>query len=168
MAMSAGLPEIHANSLFILLSDRGETFTFHWGLIMESRSLLTALQVAVVEPVLQESLGDRLAEVNTGYSNCFHEDMTCRVWVKETLSELEIHGYINLVKDVAEIERKASTRAVVNKFKQTREVAKSEGTAIYLRWILVSSGADSSTLLRRLQADKSLRSTPLSLRRYGH
>ncbi|KKZ64073.1 hypothetical protein EMCG_01569 [[Emmonsia] crescens] len=60
--------------------------------VIESRSLLVALQVAVMEPVLHESLGDRLAEVRTGYSNRFHENMTCRVWVKEALSDLDGYG----------------------------------------------------------------------------
>ncbi|PGH31242.1 hypothetical protein GX50_05979 [[Emmonsia] crescens] len=82
-----------------------------------------------MEPVLHESLGDRLAEVSTGYSNRFHENMLCRVCVKEALSDLGGYGYIKLAKDVAEFEMEASTRAMVNKYKQTREVAKSTGTA---------------------------------------
>lgn len=155
---------LEVNGLYVLLSDRGDTFSFHWALclaasaesrriyhlinpagsqswiyecksstlpssssspststsspsssaaVADPRRLVVAVQIAVVEPALHEALGECLASLPISlYSTRFHEQTTCRVWVKEALYALDDQGYIALSAPVGNVERRALSLAV--------------------------------------------------------
>jgi hypothetical protein len=149
------------NYIYILLSDRGDSYRFHWALYLAKSNtdgvifhlhnpvnsttwayesqpssdipdpdrLLLALEVGgVLEPLLHDSLGDRLAQIPIEYSTRFRENITCRVWIKEALFALNNEGYIKLIKSVDAIEEEAKILAMMNKTHRRRTVAKSSGS----------------------------------------
>ncbi|KAM5438414.1 hypothetical protein MferCBS31731_004991 [Microsporum ferrugineum] len=150
-----------ANGLYVLLSDRGDLWTFHWGLylantkdngtvyhlvnppnsndwmyeakqsnnVQNSNRLLVALKVGIVEPLLHEMLGQCLSEVPIQYSTRFHENITCRVWLKEALYELNERGLLNITKSVDSIEEEAKGAAMINKSSMAKSVIKSTITS---------------------------------------
>ncbi|KAL1961656.1 hypothetical protein VTN77DRAFT_1371 [Rasamsonia byssochlamydoides] len=157
------------NNLYILLSDLGYDYRFHWQLFLATSSssgaifylvnrqdsntsttttktwvyetmssadtsdfstLIVALTVTVIEPILHDSLSDCLAQIPIKYSARFWEDITCRVWVKEALFALDYEGYINLVKSVDAIENEAKSLAVRNKYWGQQSVVKSAGSSV--------------------------------------
>ncbi|PGH12873.1 hypothetical protein AJ79_03973 [Helicocarpus griseus UAMH5409] len=98
--------------------------------VNETYTIYVALQIGSMEPALHEALGDRLAEVDTRYSNHFHTAMTCRVWALEALVDLDELGYIKLTRDTTDIEREAVSAAMVNKSSQACRIFKSRGADI--------------------------------------
>jgi hypothetical protein len=93
-----------------------------------SRRLILALKIAVMDPVLHEPLSDRLAQIPIdSYSTRFHENITCRVWVKEALFALDEEGFIKLTASVDAIEAEAMELALRNKARRVRTIAESSG-----------------------------------------
>ncbi|KAI9835338.1 MAG: hypothetical protein M1819_002482, partial [Sarea resinae] len=78
----------------------------HSSRVSHSLNLLVAVQVGVLEPVLWSALCDRLARISVS-SSARHGHMTCRVWVKRALEELDDEGYIVLARSVDVVEDEA-------------------------------------------------------------
>ncbi|CAG8092148.1 unnamed protein product [Penicillium salamii] len=83
--------------------------------VMNSEGLLVALKIDVLSPGLHQPMLDRLAQIPIGYSTRFHENITCRVWLKEALFLLDEEGFINLTRSVKDFEFEASTLAMQKK-----------------------------------------------------
>lgn len=97
----------------------------------QSRRLLLALKVGVLEPVLQDAVGDRLAQVPIEeYSTRFGEDVTCRVWLKEALFALNDEGYVTLTKSIDGIENEARFLAIRNQSNRRRTIVYSGSTGM--------------------------------------
>lgn len=94
--------------------------------VPNSVNLLVAIKIAVMDPSLHEALANRLAEVPVTASSRYGP-ITCRVWVKEALHELDDEGYIaiNPGSNVDEIEHDAADKAADNKEEKRRTVVKS-------------------------------------------
>ncbi|KAI5787316.1 hypothetical protein EDC01DRAFT_661397 [Geopyxis carbonaria] len=86
-------------------------------------TVLLAVKVAVVEPVLHDALSERLGTVPLTRSPRYG-DVTCRVWLKEALFVLDDEGYIKLTRDIELIENNAAFEAARNKVKRGRSVIK--------------------------------------------
>lgn len=161
--MASSSLAFQTDGLYIILTDRADSFTFHWGFyisksddeglvlqiinspndpdewkyeilkfsradLFSTRKILVALQIGVLDPILHESLADRLAQIPIEYSTRFHEDMTCRVWIKEALFALDQEGYIKLHKSADDIEEEAKFKAMMNKSQNVQTAQKSTGT----------------------------------------
>lgn len=98
--------------------------------VHHSQRLILALKVAVIEPILHDALGDRLAQIPIEYSARFREDITCRVWVKEALFALDEGGYLNLTTSVDAVENEARSLAIKNKYLNQQSVIKSAGSCV--------------------------------------
>lgn len=94
----------------------------------DTSRLVVAIKVAVIEPDLHDALRIRLSEIPIQYSARFKEDVTCRVWLKEVLFELDNEGYIKLTDSVEGIEREVKLAAMRNKHRNLRSVIKSQGS----------------------------------------
>jgi hypothetical protein len=97
--------------------------------VPSSTNLLVGVKIAILDPLLHGPLGERLAQVSTGRSDRYG-DITCRVWLKEALHELDDEGYIQLVKSVDFIEDEALMAAVENRPRNIRSVIKSSGSTV--------------------------------------
>lgn len=89
--------------------------------------VLLALKLGVLDPVVHDAVGSRLAEVPIQYSGRFKENVTCRVWLKEALYALDDEGYVELGRSVNEIDTEATHLAMINKSKRVRSVVTSRG-----------------------------------------
>lgn len=69
-----------------------------------SKTVIVALKIAVLDPVLHQPLGDHLSRIPLQHSTIFHEASSCRVWLKDALYSLDQHGFIKLKTSVEEIE----------------------------------------------------------------
>ncbi|KAF7122518.1 hypothetical protein CNMCM5793_000543 [Aspergillus hiratsukae] len=96
--------------------------------IMHSQRLLVALKIGVLDPALHQALLDRLGQIPIAHSTRFHENITCRVWLKEALFALDDEGYIKLTQGVNDIEEEAKNFAMRNKSRGTKTVARSVGS----------------------------------------
>ncbi|OJJ42687.1 hypothetical protein ASPZODRAFT_1288721 [Penicilliopsis zonata CBS 506.65] len=96
--------------------------------VVASPTFLAALKVGDLEPILHQPLGERLHRIPICHSTRFHEDITCRVWLKEALFALDDEGYIKLVKSVGDIEEEAKHLATRNKSLGRRTIALSGGS----------------------------------------
>lgn len=143
------------NGLYILVSDIGAEAQFHWGLYLatsakagqifhmvnnkdtgykwqyqakpsqnvpSSLTLLVGRKIAVMDPSLHGPLAERLAAVSTT------PPVTCRLWLKRALSDLDDEGYIKLNKSVDWIEEEAFIDALENKPRGRRTVQNSSGS----------------------------------------
>ncbi|KAJ9195563.1 hypothetical protein DTO271D3_3256 [Paecilomyces variotii] len=63
---------------------------------------LAAVKVGMIETELHDALRSRLQEIPMGYSSRYKEEMSCRVWVKESLFALDNEGFIQLANDYQE------------------------------------------------------------------
>ncbi|KAL1873745.1 hypothetical protein Plec18167_006263 [Paecilomyces lecythidis] len=155
--MNSGDINLDPNGLYILLSDIGAEFRFHWGLYLAKESaygtifhvingphtgnkweyqtkssnripyslnLLLAIKIAVIDPVLHDALAERLAQVPVRDSGRYGP-VSCRVWLKEALEELDNEGYIALKAPVSQIEEDAINDAEDNRARRRRTVIKS-------------------------------------------
>ncbi|KAL4783790.1 hypothetical protein BJX76DRAFT_357692 [Aspergillus varians] len=144
--------QFDVNGLYILLSDLGAERQFHWGIYLalsaehgrvyhlinniatdgnweydthlsygvpKSKTLLVAEKIAVMDPVLHEPLGDRLATVSAT------PPVTCRIWLKRALHDLDDEGFIKLTGTVDAIEMDLETSATENKYRGIRTVEQS-------------------------------------------
>ncbi|RDW84101.1 uncharacterized protein DSM5745_04427 [Aspergillus mulundensis] len=144
------------NGLYILLSDIGAEWQFHWGFYLATKpgegrvyhlvnnietnhkweyrtrlsrgvphsiSLLVALKIAVMDPALHGALGDRLKAVSQT------PPVTCRIWLKRALQDLDDEGYIKLKGGVDDIELEGESAAVENKHAKIRQVIASRLSA---------------------------------------
>lgn len=135
------------NGLYILVSDLGSDIQFHWALyLVQSRgrgimfyvinsietgsqwqyqtkastgtpnslNLLVAVKIAVMDPALHSALADRLAAVSDT------PPITCRLWLKRALLELDEEGYIQLTGRVDNIEQEALIEAAENQPQRIR------------------------------------------------
>ncbi|OJD16788.1 hypothetical protein AJ78_03078 [Emergomyces pasteurianus Ep9510] len=69
---------------------------------------LCALKISTIEPLLHEPFQALLGTIPIiPYSQRFGEKITCRVWLKEALYELDQGGFIQLLWPVEEIEKEA-------------------------------------------------------------
>ncbi|KAB8261402.1 hypothetical protein BDV32DRAFT_148667 [Aspergillus pseudonomiae] len=135
------------NGLYILVSDLGSDIQFHWALylaqsqgqgimfhvinsietgnqwqyqtkpitgIPNSLNLLVSLKIAVMDPALHVALVDRLAAVPET------PPITCRLWLKRALHELDEEGYIQLTGSIDDIEQEALTEAAENQPRRIR------------------------------------------------
>ena len=59
-------------------------------------SILTALEIGCLEPMMHPHLLQRLEEIPILDSQRFRERITCRVWLKEAIYALDDEGYIYL------------------------------------------------------------------------
>lgn len=98
--------------------------------VPSSINLLVAVKIAVLEPVLHGAFAERLTQIPTDSSSRYRENITCRVWLKETLYELDNEGYIGLVKSVEYVEDEARMLAAENKPRDIRSVVTSSGCII--------------------------------------
>ncbi|KAG2412883.1 hypothetical protein HFD88_010440 [Aspergillus terreus] len=143
------------NGLYILVSDIGAEAQFHWcfylatsakeGQIFHlinnedtghtwqyqtkpsedvplSITLLVGRKIAVMHPNLHGPLAERLAAVSTT------PPVTCRLWLKRALSDLDDEGYIQLKESVDWIEEEAFIDALENKPRGRRTVQNSAGS----------------------------------------
>ena len=94
--------------------------------VPSSTNLLVAMKIANLEPLLHSALSDRLPQIPISRSPRYG-DITCRVWLKETLHELDNEGYIQLIESVDYIEDEALMEAAENRPRDTRSVIKSSG-----------------------------------------
>ena len=102
--------------------------TKHINETSQSRELVLALKLGVLEPVLHGALPERLGQLAIEYSTRFHEPINCRVWVKEALFMLDDQGFVDLVDSVDAVEAEASRLASRNKSRGTRTVSVSGGS----------------------------------------
>lgn len=142
------------NGLYILVSDIGEVSQYHWGLYLalssghgiifhtvnnrdtsyqwqyqtkastsvpSSKSLLVALKIAVMDPALHSPLAARLAAVPV------IPPVTCRLWLKRALFDLDNEGYIKLTKEVDDIEIEGIIFAEQSKKEDRRTTVNSRG-----------------------------------------
>ncbi|EGE06638.1 hypothetical protein TEQG_05636 [Trichophyton equinum CBS 127.97] len=149
------------NGFYILLSDRGDSWRFHWGLylaktkssgivyhlvndmpstdwrlevkesgnVLQSNKLLGALKIGIIEPMLHEMLGQCLLEIPIEYSTRFKENITCRVWLKEAIYELNERDLLNLQESVDFIEDEANSIALSSKATKKKSVKPSRWTS---------------------------------------
>lgn len=143
------------NSLYILISDIGEVSQFHWAFylalgpnhgttfhtinnrdtgsqwqyqtkpsigIPNSKTLLLALRISIMHPTLHSALAERLAAVPV------IEPVTCRLWLKQALFDLDNEGYIKLTREVDDIEMEGILLAEDNKKANQRSAMESKGT----------------------------------------
>lgn len=82
-------------------------------------SLLVALKIGVIEPVLQQALADALAEVPVD------APVTCRVWLQRALDELHQRGFVWLHGGIAAIEQEAQDQAFQDRARRERSVEQS-------------------------------------------
>lgn len=137
------------NSLYILLSDLGAERQFHWEFyhaitetdgqqyhlvnnadtghtwkylsrctrgIPRTLTLLAAMKIAVIDPALHGPLGARLEDVSTA------PPVTCRVWLKRALRDLDEEGFFQLTGKVEDIELEFAMAAVENRARNIRTV----------------------------------------------
>ncbi|KAE8151742.1 hypothetical protein BDV25DRAFT_138563 [Aspergillus avenaceus] len=145
--MSRDAIQFDPNGLYILISDIGSDIQFHWALYLAATShhgmmfhmiwsietghkwqyqvksimgtpnslnLLVALKIATMEPALHAALTDRLALIP------HTAPITCRLWLKRALHDLDEEGYIQLTGKVDEIEQEALTEAAENQPRRIR------------------------------------------------
>ncbi|KAB8278612.1 hypothetical protein BDV30DRAFT_233575 [Aspergillus minisclerotigenes] len=124
-----------ANGLYLLLSDRGDNYTFHWGLYLaksqpegEVFHIVNAQNSTEWIYESQTSKTDRLSQIPLEDSTYFNEKITCRVWVKEALYALDDEGYIKLTTSIGEIEQEAKTQAMLNRNLGRKTTSKSRGS----------------------------------------
>lgn len=96
--------------------------------VPNSLNLLFALKIAVLDPALHTALGDRLAQIPVAPSPRYGP-ITCRVWLKEALSELDNEGFIKLIKCVNKVEDEALMQAAENKPRRKRTILLSKCSA---------------------------------------
>ncbi|KAJ5211548.1 uncharacterized protein N7498_003194 [Penicillium cinerascens] len=96
--------------------------------VIASQGLLVALKIGVLDPILHQSLRDRLQETPIAYSTRFHESITCRVWLKQALFALDDEGYIKLTHPVNDIEAEAIDFAIKNKINGQKTISQSAGS----------------------------------------
>lgn len=93
--------------------------------VPNSVNLLVGVKIAVLEPILHNALATRLAEIPVQDSSRYGA-ITCRVWIKEALQELDDEGYIKLKAKVNDIEEEAVDEAADNKQRERRTAFKSQ------------------------------------------
>ncbi|KAJ5319322.1 uncharacterized protein N7506_012026 [Penicillium brevicompactum] len=86
-------------------------------------SILAALEIGCLEPMMHPHLLHRLEEISILDSKRFRERITCRVWLKEAIYALDDEGYISLSRTVDEIEERATLLAMQNKSLGRRTIA---------------------------------------------
>ncbi|KAF7588087.1 hypothetical protein BBP40_006186 [Aspergillus hancockii] len=129
------------SDLYILLSDLGSDIQFHWAFYLvrspghgvmfhminnietgntwkyQSKSItgipntlnvLVAMKIAVIDPTLHAALAERLASVSDT------APVTCCLWLKRALQDLDDEGYIQLAGKVDDIEEDGLTEAAEN------------------------------------------------------
>lgn len=142
-----------ANGLYIFLTDIGAERQFHWGFYLAkgpkngvifhminsvrtgdkweyqakssntvpySKMLLLALNIAVIEPELHDALAQRLPAVSSDGA------ITCRVWLRNALQELDDEGFIKLIASVDKVEEEAVIGARNNMLRKQRTAVRSE------------------------------------------
>ncbi|EZF74106.1 hypothetical protein H105_04119 [Trichophyton soudanense CBS 452.61] len=67
-------------------------------------------------------------EIPIEYSTRFKENITCRVWLKEAVHELNERGILNLHESVDSIEFEANSIALSSKATEKKSVKLSMGT----------------------------------------
>lgn len=145
------------DALYILLTDIGEVSQYHWAFYLaitpehgiiyhtvnnretgyrwqyqtkictgvpSSTTLLVALRIAVMNPVLHGVLAERLAAVPVT------PPVTCRLWLKRALFDLDDEGYIMLTREVGDIEMEGILHAEENKKVNQRTAVNSKGIEI--------------------------------------
>ncbi|KAL3479801.1 hypothetical protein BJX99DRAFT_61627 [Aspergillus californicus] len=141
------------NGLYILLSDLGSEWQFHWAFYLamtahsgrilhlinnidtdhvwkyvsrfmvgvpKTSTLLVALKIAVMDPVLHEPLDSRLAAVSQA------PPVTCRTWLRRALEILDDEGFIKLTGCVEDLELEVESKAVGNRAMNCRTAEVSE------------------------------------------
>lgn len=97
--------------------------------LVRSRSFSLALKIAIIEPALHGLVSECLEAIPIQrYSSRFREDVTCRVWVKEALYELDQSGLIKLVWPISRIETDAAVKASMARDNLRREILTCHGT----------------------------------------
>ncbi|OBT85247.1 hypothetical protein VE02_05179 [Pseudogymnoascus sp. 03VT05] len=98
------------NSGIIYHVVNGPQTGYHWKYqtkkshnVPSSVALLTGMKVAVIEPLVHEALGEKLATVPVEDSSRYGL-ITCRIWLKEALHILDDEGFIKLIGTVSLIE----------------------------------------------------------------
>lgn len=147
----------NTNGLYILISDIGEVLRFHWGLYLalspghgiilhtvnnrdtghqwqyqtkanigvpNSKPLLVALQIGLIGPDLHGPLAERLATVPVT------PPVTCRLWLKQALFDLDNEGYIGLMNEVNDIKMEGILPAERNKTNNQRTAEMSRGSEV--------------------------------------
>ncbi|KAL2833846.1 hypothetical protein BDW59DRAFT_64592 [Aspergillus cavernicola] len=87
----------------------------------KDKTLLVALKIAMMDPVLHDALGARLDAVSITPA-----PVTCRIWLKRALEALDDEGYIQLIATVDDVELEAEMMAVENRARRLRTVATSK------------------------------------------
>ncbi|CAG8930229.1 unnamed protein product [Penicillium salamii] len=75
---------------------------------MNSEGLLVALEIDVLSPGSYQLMLDCVGQVRIVYSTRFHENITCRAWLKEALFLLDEEGFINLTLSVKDSKLEAT------------------------------------------------------------
>lgn len=84
-----------------------------------SKTLLVAVQLAVIEADLHQPLADALAEVSTD------PPISCRVWLHRALHEIHQRGFVQFNGSIQDIENEASDLAFRNKTHHEQSVERS-------------------------------------------
>ena len=129
---------LDVNGLYILLRDQGLENEWLWGFylhrglsdgwifyvsrpadswlydhrtsrtVVYSLSIAAALRIGVIEPLMHETLRDRIGRVPLENTERFG-DLTCRTWLLRAVGDLDNEGYISLLRGttVEDIEQEA-------------------------------------------------------------
>ncbi|RAL11823.1 uncharacterized protein BO97DRAFT_86861 [Aspergillus homomorphus CBS 101889] len=87
--------------------------------VPKSITLIVGLKIAVMVPVLHQALSDRLEIVSQ------EPPVTCRIWLKRSLQDLDDEGYIKLTHSVDGVAQEADDAAVDNRARGIRSVGTS-------------------------------------------
>lgn len=140
------------NGLYIILTDIGHETLYHWGLYLSqsphdgiifqlingphtdhkwryqskpntgvpySAQMLVAVKIGVIDEDLHDSLLTALAEVSTD------EPVTCRVWLRRALEEVNERGIVMFNGRISEMEGEAADFAFRNRMKRAQSVEQS-------------------------------------------
>ncbi|KAL4904119.1 hypothetical protein BDW74DRAFT_179213 [Aspergillus multicolor] len=92
--------------------------------VPKSKTLIVAVRITVMDPVLHGPLGDRLEAVST------EPPISRLVWLRRALKDLDDEGFIKLLAKMDEIELDAEMMAEDNLEHQKRSVEKCNYSAV--------------------------------------
>jgi hypothetical protein len=118
--------------IYHLINDTGQT-TWRFESrpshdVIYSQILRVAVKIGVIEPGLQQAFLERLQQIPIAYSTRFHENIICRVWLKEALFALDDEGYIQLTQGLNDIEEETRNTAIRNMSGGRKTIVRSKGT----------------------------------------
>ncbi|EJP67174.1 uncharacterized protein BBA_03748 [Beauveria bassiana ARSEF 2860] len=109
--------DLDINGLYILLSEQGLAYRWHWGLYLhKEKERGYALHITWPSDAVLAVPVDDAADANAAAARERWGPLTCRTWLLRTLSELHDEGYISIkpAATVEEVEEEALSLAGSN------------------------------------------------------